>query len=990
MPARAQNVNVYYSNIAWTSSYVAGQTVLIPVANAQITVCNYPATVVPCTNLATLYVGPTILGGTSPTNPVSTDQYGNFGFWAAAGYYQYTVTNSLGQSAGPYTIVLGGSSGSATTSIPVTSLVLKGANILNESVAAIPGADYVQPSGSITGTASNLSGTPLLPNGTTAATQTPGDNTARLATDAFVVANGGVPSVFGRTGAVTAESGDYTVAQITGAAPLASPVLTGAPVAPTQTTGDNSTKIATDAFVLANAGSLPTASGGTLQAPATTAAGNTYTAQAIMPQGGVWQREGTQIAPTTLDQNNATESKILYEGNPQLLSGTTGNIFKLWWTCGYTTTGLCYAESIDAETWTRASSPVITPVLNTGVAHGDVVHVGSTYYYFTCQGAVSCSGINAYTSSNGVTWTLSQSNIITTSSGTTWSGVSNLGNVNLYNTGSGTWNYMIEAQSGSAFSMGVGTCTGNPPSMTCTAFSGNPVIQLDSNANEAGGPDVHEINNIWYVWFHCNTTGSGLVPDDICRAHAATFAAGDWTIDNGGNPVMTRATADEGQGTAIGQIADPAIIQVGNSLYMSYTAVYAQNGTSTDAFHLKLATAPLTFAQLVQTNEGNATAFHGIVSGEGLHIDATCNYYDANFNRIPCVDNSGQWLMGQYGITGGTTPSANFNAYGTSSSAYSYSSTGYAAREYFNTSTGTWTVAIAPSGSANTAATFTPILQVEANGTIIGAVGGGLGSAGTPVFSPVGGTYSGTQSVTITCALGTAYYQIGAGAVTIYSSAISVTASETINAGCYGTALNTTPTSAAYVINASYQDQASFSGTSGTLITAYTTTAGKTFALYSAGSGTVVPQLTGSSSVDIPSGSYATLGDSLDTLTPSSANYTVGLTCTASVSTAAFGVFARAQSGSNTNYAFIYSSTSALQLYAQYSGTYTELANISYTWTGTHTMTLEVNGSTITAQVDNSNISGSPFTDTNVTAAGQAGFRVGGGSTGTCTNFYVQ
>ncbi len=37
----------------------------------------------------------------------------------------------------------------------------------------------------------------------------------------------GVSSVFGRTGVVTAQSGDYTVSQVTGAAPLASPTFTG-------------------------------------------------------------------------------------------------------------------------------------------------------------------------------------------------------------------------------------------------------------------------------------------------------------------------------------------------------------------------------------------------------------------------------------------------------------------------------------------------------------------------------------------------------------------------------------------------------------------------------------------------------------------------------------------------------------------------------------------------------------------------------------------
>jgi hypothetical protein len=92
----------------------------------------------------------------------------------------------------------------------------------------------------------------IVPAGSTAVTQAAGDNSTKIATDAFVLANasgGLVSSVFGRTGAVAATSGDYSVSQVTGAAPLASPALTGTPTAPTQTTGDNTTKVATDAFV---------------------------------------------------------------------------------------------------------------------------------------------------------------------------------------------------------------------------------------------------------------------------------------------------------------------------------------------------------------------------------------------------------------------------------------------------------------------------------------------------------------------------------------------------------------------------------------------------------------------------------------------------------------------------------------------------------------------------------------------------------------------
>ncbi len=72
-------------------------------------------------------------------------------------------------------------------------------------------------------------------------------NWQQLATPAQAVS-----AVFGRTGAITATSGDYTVAQVTGAAPLASPALTGTPTAPTASVATNTTQLATTAFVQAN------------------------------------------------------------------------------------------------------------------------------------------------------------------------------------------------------------------------------------------------------------------------------------------------------------------------------------------------------------------------------------------------------------------------------------------------------------------------------------------------------------------------------------------------------------------------------------------------------------------------------------------------------------------------------------------------------------------------------------------------------------------
>lgn len=105
-------------------------------------------------------------------------------------------------------------------------------------------------------------------------TATAGTSTTQLATTAFVqaavaAATAGVSSFNGRTGAVTLIANDVSGA---GGAVLASPAFTGTPTAPTAATADNSTTLATTAYVKAAiaAGSLPLTGGvltGTLTAP---------------------------------------------------------------------------------------------------------------------------------------------------------------------------------------------------------------------------------------------------------------------------------------------------------------------------------------------------------------------------------------------------------------------------------------------------------------------------------------------------------------------------------------------------------------------------------------------------------------------------------------------------------------------------------------------------------------------------------------------------
>lgn len=79
------------------------------------------------------------------------------------------------------------------------------------------------------------------------------DNTVHVidsaGTDILTGGGGAVSAVFGRTGAVVAAPGDYSVSQITGAAPLDSPAFIGIPTAPTQSPNDSTTALATTEYV---------------------------------------------------------------------------------------------------------------------------------------------------------------------------------------------------------------------------------------------------------------------------------------------------------------------------------------------------------------------------------------------------------------------------------------------------------------------------------------------------------------------------------------------------------------------------------------------------------------------------------------------------------------------------------------------------------------------------------------------------------------------
>lgn len=190
-----------------------------------------------------------------------------------------------------------------------------------------------------------------------------------------------------------------------------------------------------------------------------------------------------------------------------------------------------------------------------------------------------------------------------------------------------------------------------------------------------------------------------------------------------------------------------------------------------------------------------------------------------------------------------------------------------------------------------------------------------------------------------------------------------------------------------------YQDVASFAGSSGTLLSAYTTSAGNTFSLYTnSGTTPTMPQLSGSGSAVLPAGSDSSFGDVLDTLTPLNANYTVSVTCKRVGGNPNPGLFARANNSGNNNYAVQFEpGGSVFHLYAQSTGGGSvSLAFAGFTWPvgASETMTLSTYNNQIYASIGNVVLG--PISDSTWTAAGQAGLRMTGGSDVTCTNFTVQ
>jgi hypothetical protein len=147
------------------------------------------------------------------------------------------------------------SPGTNTTQLATTAFVTAAVSAGTAGVASFNGrtGTVVLLAADVTGVGGALLANPTFTGVPAAPTASPGNNTTQLATTAFVTAavsaaTTGVASFNGRTGTVVSQASDVTSV---GGALLANPTFTGVPAAPTASPGNNTTQIATTAFVTA-------------------------------------------------------------------------------------------------------------------------------------------------------------------------------------------------------------------------------------------------------------------------------------------------------------------------------------------------------------------------------------------------------------------------------------------------------------------------------------------------------------------------------------------------------------------------------------------------------------------------------------------------------------------------------------------------------------------------------------------------------------------
>ena len=295
--------------------------------------------------------------------------------------------------------------------------------------------------------------------------------------------------------------------------------------------------------------------------------------------GQIWSRVGTVLpAGFTADQSNLYEPSVIHESGCVVL---TSPCFKAWFTAGWGTTNINYAESLDGVNWTRYLSAGVPVNVVAGHARSSVFKKGSTYYMYATP-LPAQNQIDQYTSSDGVTWTLAHAAVLTLGAGGHWDDT-HFANTFVWVESGPAWNMIYEANHGGNWSLGLATSTDG---ITWAKSGSNPIL------SNVSAPFVYPRTpgSLYYLWVN-----SGFLPSDIWLYSSTNLTT--WTKVLPW-PALWRTFSDEGPLGLVGQVADPFLVEVDGQTYFYYTAT-VDGSQQSGAFHLKLAVSNTGLANAV-------------------------------------------------------------------------------------------------------------------------------------------------------------------------------------------------------------------------------------------------------------------------------------------------------------------------------------------------------------------------------------------------------
>ena len=218
---------------------------------------------------------------------------------------------------------------------------------------------------------------PVFTGTPTAPTPADGDVSLKIATTAFVRSSAPVLSVAGKTGAVT-----LLVTDITGAAPTAAPTFTGDVKAPTPVYGDNSVFVATTAFVQ-----------GEKVSPA-------FTGTPTAPTAGAGTNN-TQIATTAYTDGAVSNfNSIVTATYAPLVSPTlTGTPRSTTFAAGTNGTQIATTAFVQGEKVSPAFTGIPTaPTANAGT---NTTQIATTAFVYGITGTIAAQNANAVAITGG-------------------------------------------------------------------------------------------------------------------------------------------------------------------------------------------------------------------------------------------------------------------------------------------------------------------------------------------------------------------------------------------------------------------------------------------------------------------------------------------------------------------------------------------------------------------------------------------------------------